>query len=209
MPHKPYTVWAPFYDLVVRRFLQDLRAEAVAQLELRPGRSLLVLGIGTGLDLALLPKGVDVTGLDLSEAMLARARRRARLLGVEARLEIADAQSPPFADGSFDAVYLPLIVAVADDGAAVVAQALRLVKPGRRVVVMDKFMPRGCRPNLLWRLAEAVLGRLATHIDRRWEDIAAAVSARRAFTPVADIPGPLRGYFRVIVLERPLGPTPA
>ena len=56
----------------------------------------LELGIGTGLNLPSYPPGADVTGIDISPRMLARARRRARRAGLIAHLEIADIEHLPY-----------------------------------------------------------------------------------------------------------------
>jgi ubiquinone/menaquinone biosynthesis C-methylase UbiE len=52
----------------------------------------LELGIGTGLSLSSYPPGVELTGIDISSRMLARARRRAERIGLRADLEIADVE---------------------------------------------------------------------------------------------------------------------
>lgn len=76
-----------------------LRHWLAAQLPKRP-KKILSVGCGTGeLECHLAAQGHRVIGLDLSRAMLKRARRR----GLE-RLVQADSRRLPFADGSFDAV---------------------------------------------------------------------------------------------------------
>jgi len=69
-----YRLWAPFYDRAFTRLFAAGRRQAIAALVPQPGERLLLAGIGTGADLPLLPRGVQVVGLDLSPAMLGRAR---------------------------------------------------------------------------------------------------------------------------------------
>ena len=81
---RAYTVWAIFYDVVVR-FLRGSRRRSLALLDLRAGESLLIVGCGTGADFEFLPADVEVTAVDLTPAMLRRAAakvgdRRIRLL---------------------------------------------------------------------------------------------------------------------------------
>lgn len=70
-------------------------------LERASGR-VLEVGIGTGKNLPHYPADVDIMGIDASSEMLARTKRRARDLGRNIDLDIADVTSLPFADGTFD-----------------------------------------------------------------------------------------------------------
>ncbi|HMX17291.1 MAG TPA: phosphatidylethanolamine N-methyltransferase, partial [Rhodocyclaceae bacterium] len=73
---RSYTLIAPFYDVFLDLATRNARARSLRGLaEVRPGRVLL-LGIGTGLDLPHLPSRHRYVGLDLTPAMLARARNR-------------------------------------------------------------------------------------------------------------------------------------
>ncbi len=62
----------------------------------------LELGVGTGTNLENYPAGVDVHAVDISPRMLARARRRAELLGLEVEFTLADVEDLPYPDDSFD-----------------------------------------------------------------------------------------------------------
>jgi len=134
-----YRLWAPIYDKVFERVSAQPRTRAAALLEARPGERVLVPGVGTGLDLPLLPHGALITGVDLSPAMLMVARSRA--VGRAVVLAVMDAQRLEFCDSAFDAVLLSLILSVAPDGRAAFREAWRVVRPGGRIVVFDKFLP--------------------------------------------------------------------
>lgn len=189
------------YDAVVEPVTGRFRRRAIAALNLTPGDRLLVVGIGTGLDLPLLPRETQGMGVDLSEGMLRRARERRDRLGMAGfELREMDAQALEFPDASFDAVYLSLIVAVADDGARVLGEAARVARPGARVVVVDKFWPEGWgRPSTV-RAASDALGGLVTHFDRRFSEIKAGAPDLRV---ISDEPLLLGGFFRLIKLEKP------
>jgi len=102
----------------------QLREHAVALLGPARGRCL-DLGCGTGLALPLLEAaGWDVTGVEVSDGQLARARERGR------NVMRADAHELPFEDGAFDAVVSILTHTDFDDLRAVFAEAARVVSPG-------------------------------------------------------------------------------
>ncbi len=91
-------------DEVFTRATDDEVGELRALLELRAGQRLLDVGCGTGRHaVALAAGGVAVTGVDLSPAMLDRARERAEEAGVEVEFIEADARALPPGLGPFDA----------------------------------------------------------------------------------------------------------
>lgn len=95
-----------------------------------PGVRLLDLGCGTGLLLQLAgERGAAVTGLDVSPALLAVAAER--LPDVD--LHVADLQSPPFPDASFDVVTAVNALQFAADPRVAIAEASRVLRPGGRL----------------------------------------------------------------------------
>ena len=72
-----YTLFAPVYDAFVAPFTAKMRQDSLRRLREGPHADVLLVGVGSGLDLPLLPQGPRYTGLDLTPAMLARARRKA------------------------------------------------------------------------------------------------------------------------------------
>jgi ubiquinone/menaquinone biosynthesis C-methylase UbiE len=93
--------------------------------------TLLDVGCGTGsYTAALAEHGWEVTGVDISEDMLRRARER----GVTA--VHADATALPFEDASFDAVVSVLTNTDLDDLAGVVAEIVRVLRPGAPLVFL-------------------------------------------------------------------------
>lgn len=190
-----YTLWSPGYDLVVGR-LDGLRRRSIEGLELKAGERLLIVGAGTGLDLPLLPAGLTVLATDLTPAMLAHARGRANP-GVE--LQVMDAQRLALADASFDAALLHLILAIVPDPAACLRETARVVKPGGRIAVFDKFVADGARPSLLRRLANLAAAPLATDLSRRLGDILRESGAPLRIEADGRAWG---GFFRLVRLRR-------
>ena len=111
----------------------DLAARDLAP-HLPPGRAL-EIGVGTGIVGAAVlrhaPQLKGLAGVDLSAAMLARARER-----LPGRLVRADAQRLPFAAGTFDAMVGVHILHLVADLGATLREAARVLRPGGRVVAL-------------------------------------------------------------------------
>lgn len=129
--------YAPRYDRQIRvseRLLfPDGRAWACSQ----ASGDVLEVAVGTGLNLPYYPEGIAFTGIDLSPAMLAIARDRARALGVAADLREASADALPFADPSFDTVVCTVSLCNIPDDRAAIAEMYRVLRPGGRLVLLD------------------------------------------------------------------------
>jgi ubiquinone/menaquinone biosynthesis C-methylase UbiE len=113
-----------------------------AMLELfddRPPRSLLDIGTGTGRVLQLLAPRIGFgLGIDLSREMLAVARANLdRAQHRNCQVRQGDMYHLPLPDGSFDAATLHQVLHYADDPAAALAEAARVLRPGGRLVVID------------------------------------------------------------------------
>lgn len=191
-----YTLIAPIYDAIIRAPLAGARRRSLGALPVAgPGR-ILVDGIGTGLDLPYLPALHEYVGIDLTAAMLRRAIRRIGRLDVA--LVRGDSQRLPFRDRCFDHAVLHLIVAVVPDGTALLREAARVLKPGGRIFLLDKFLRRGERA-VARRLLNPLMRRLATRTDVIFEDVLGQVPALKV---VSDEPLMLGGWFRLIQLEK-------
>ena len=73
-----YEKLAVVYDVVFGPTLHPGRLEAIKKMNIRPGDSVLEVGVGTGINLPLYPSSCSVIGVDLSEPMLEKARERVR-----------------------------------------------------------------------------------------------------------------------------------
>ena len=113
----------------------------IALLDLLPrdmGR-LLDIGTGTGQMLELLaPRISQGVGVDASRAMLALARARLSRPGLtHCAVRLGDMYRLPIADGAFDYVMLQMVLHYAEDPAAALAEAVRVLRPGGTLVVVD------------------------------------------------------------------------
>lgn len=175
-----YTLYAPVYDVLLARVpaFGRGRRRALALAGLQPRERVLLVAAGTGLDLPLLPPDVDVTAIDITPAMLARLEARARRLGRPVRTAVMDAARLAFPDASFDCVALHLALAVVPDPIAAAREAARVLRPGGRVSIFDKFLPRGRRPSALRRAASAVADLVASDLNRELDPLLAAAGLR-------------------------------
>jgi SAM-dependent methyltransferase len=110
----------------------------------RSGGPVVELGVGTGrLAIPIAADGIEVIGVDASEGMLAVARERAALAGVELDLRHGDFRAPPV-EGTFPLVTIPfrslLHMQTGDDRRAVLQAVARLLEPGG-TFVFDVFSP--------------------------------------------------------------------
>jgi ubiquinone/menaquinone biosynthesis C-methylase UbiE len=103
----------------------------------RAAGDVLEIAIGTGRNLPFYPPDVRLTGLDVSPATLAVARRRSQQLGVGATLLEGDAQDLPFPDGSFDTAVCTLALCTVPDDARVVGEVARVLRPGGRFLLLE------------------------------------------------------------------------
>jgi ubiquinone/menaquinone biosynthesis C-methylase UbiE len=196
-----YDTFAHVYDGSVEWVYRSYRPQIVAAAALRPGGRALDLACGTGPNLPLLadavgPRG-EVVGVDFSEGMLARARRRVadrpnvRLLARDARA------LGPEEVGPLDAVVCTLGLSVIPDPDGVIEAMWALLAPGGRFVVFDIHAAR--RVPMSWvvtRVAEADLGRtpwvtleaLGGRVETRWLPGSPHVHGGRPFLTVATAP---------------------
>ncbi len=173
---------AGVYDLLNTAMTAGLhhrwRARAADLARIGPGSRVLDVATGTG-DLAIelagrvAPDG-DVVGSDFSEGMLARAREKATAredaAGVRPRFEWADALALPYADDSFDAATVGFGARNFSDLARGLAEMVRVVRPGGRVVVLEITTPTRAPLSIFYAVwfdrIVPVLGRAAQWVGR-------------------------------------------
>jgi ubiquinone/menaquinone biosynthesis C-methylase UbiE len=111
-----------------------VHAELVARLEPGAGERWLDVATGTGgVAVRAAQAGADVTGLDITPALLEHAREAAAASGVPVELVEGDAQRLPFEDASFDVVSSCFGVIFAPDRAAAAGELSRVCRPGGRL----------------------------------------------------------------------------
>lgn len=193
-----YGLYAPAYDLVGGR-LASARRRSIEVLGLEAGERVLIVGAGTGLDLPYLPRTVEITAIDLSDRMLARCDARAGALGLDVTCLVMDAHGLNLPDGSFDVVLLHLVLAVVPDPDAAAREVARVLVPGGRAGIFDKFARQGSRPSVARRIVGAVANVVFSDINRELEPIL----DRAGLAIEQDEASYGRGLYRIVVARRP------
>ena len=193
-----YRIWAPIYDATVNHIFTQGRKRALELLDLRRGERVLIVGVGTGADLPFLPNGLDVTGIDLSPDMLAKARLKADHCPASVTLIQGDAQTLLVDESAFDAVILNLILSVIPDGNACLQSALRALKPGGRAVIFDKFLSEGRSASPIRKFFNLFSTLLGTDINRRLSDLMKDCPCEVTH----EEPGMGGGLYRVILIKK-------
>lgn len=115
--------------------------------------SVLEAGVGTGKNLRYYPAGVEVTGIDVSSQMLARAEGRMAAHRVNAELIEADVQDLPFDDDTFDTAVGTCVFCSVANPVQGLQELGRVVRPDGRILLLEHVRPTN---RLLGRIADAV-----------------------------------------------------
>lgn len=201
--HHSYTLLAPLYDLLVDAPTRALRRQSLAKIHLAAEQKVLLCGIGSGLDIPLLPYGPAYTGIDLTPAMLRHAERRLRSIPHNITLQQGDVMQLPYEGESYDTIIMHLILAVVPEPLQALQEAQRVVKPGGQILILDKFLRPGQRAPLR-RLINPVLRRIATRTDVIFEPL---LTECTDLNLVENSAASMSGWFRHIVLQKNRGVT--
>lgn len=139
---KFWTLFAPFYDIAVIP-VSRVRETVVSFTSPPDGAKVLDVATGTGKQaFAFARRGYDVTGVDLSDAMLKIAIRHNRFDNL--KLEAADATNLPFGASSFDvsSVSFALHEMPLSVREKVLREMVRVTKPDGTIVIIDFALPR-------------------------------------------------------------------
>jgi phosphatidylethanolamine/phosphatidyl-N-methylethanolamine N-methyltransferase len=195
---KAYGRWAPVYDLVFGKVFDEGRRSTIAEADKIGGR-VLDVGVGTGLSLSEYSRNTKLCGVDISEPMLRRARKRVREFGltnVEA-LAVMDAKNLAFKDSYFDAVVAQYVITAVPDPEATLDDFARVLKPGGEIILVNHLGAE----NGLRRVFEQGFSPLARRLGwspefpwvrlQNWAD-------RAGFAVIERRPMPPMGHFSLI-----------
>jgi ubiquinone/menaquinone biosynthesis C-methylase UbiE len=128
----------------------------------------LEVAIGTGLNLPFYPRDVILTGLDVSERMLAIARTRAEELDPTVTLLHGTAHALPFAAASFDTVVCTFGLCAIPDLDTAIDEMIRVLRPGERLLLVDHVASTSRIVRGVQRLVELATAPMASeHFLRR------------------------------------------
>lgn len=192
-----YTVLAPLYDAIVALPTRHVRQKSLQQLGDVSEKTILIAGIGSGLDIPYLAIEGRYVGIDLTLAMLQRAQaQKIQYPAIEVALHQGDVMQLPYQDNSFDEVVMHLILAVVPDPQAALNEACRVVKQGGRIIILDKFLS-ATRPAPIRRLISPLMGKIATRTDVVFEHL-----QHPELKIIQNTPALANGWFRYIILQK-------
>lgn len=161
---KLYYEFSHLYDRVFARVFYPRIAQVIRSLNIVPGARVLEVGVGTGLSLDAYPTHCHVTGVDLAPDMLEQAQEKIVRNGWR-HLDVMemDALNLKFADSSFDYVMAFHVVSVVPDVKRMMAEMLRVTRPGGAIVIINHFRSRNRLLAALDSLIEPITRRLGWH----------------------------------------------
>lgn len=135
---RAYQRWAPIYDALCGPvFLNGRRAAAAAARDV--GGRILEIGVGTGLSFDDYDDTTEITGIDLSEPMIARARERVATGNYPfvKELRVMDASNLDYADATFNCVVAQFVITLVEDPEKVLSECARVLQPGGQIILVN------------------------------------------------------------------------
>jgi len=200
---KAYSLWAPVYDIVFGAVFDPGRKASIAAAE-RVGGRILDVGIGTGLALLDFSRKNRIVGVDISEPMLRRARRRVteeKLDHVEG-LVVMDAARLGFPDNCFDVVVAQFVITAVPSPDATLDELTRVARPGGEIILVNHIgADEG--PRYVFEQCFAPLARwLGWRPEFPWKRIADWVAKSPGVRLIERRPVQPFGHFSLIRLEK-------
>jgi len=166
-----YSFYSPFYEYVFGKLLGPGRRKAFHYLSRQPNQKVLEIGVGPGSTLEFYPPKTKLVGIDISHAMIHRAREKATGINSGSRFDfhVMDASRLEFPDNYFDIVMAAYVITTVQDPYKVCGEIHRVVKPGGQIIAINHTRSQN---GSLW-------GRI--------EDVMAPVFVRIGFTTDLDV----------------------
>ena len=132
------------------------------------GKKILEIGVGTGKNFPYYPAEADVTAIDFSERMLARARDKAEKQGIKIHLLQMDVQDLEFPDNTFDTVVATFVFCSVPDQVLGLREVERVCKPGGKIVLLEHVLSANRILALFMNMVNPVMVRMmGANINRR------------------------------------------
>jgi len=174
-----YRNLAPVYEMVWPIFARRNILKSIQAMRIAPGANVLEVGVGTGLSLPAYPRHSQVTGVDLSEEMLAKAKERIEESGwTNISVQPMNAEELNFPDASFDIVTSFHVVSVVSNPKRMMSELTRVCRPGGRILIINHF--RSAKPWIARMVdsAGSVTRHLGWRTDLRLDDVVAELPLR-------------------------------
>ena len=153
---------------VERRYLGKLRRETLSLLP--NDGTILEIGAGTGANFNFYPNCRQAIASEISFNMIEIAKGKSASIS----LVQADAQALPFPANHFDAAFATLVFCSVPDPAKALAEIIRILKPGGRIILLEHVRPTGLLGPIFDLLNFATVAFIEDHFNRRTADIVRA-----------------------------------
>jgi phosphatidylethanolamine/phosphatidyl-N-methylethanolamine N-methyltransferase len=203
---RAYDRWAPIYDVVFGPVFRQGRAAAVAAAE-RIGGRILEVGVGTGISLPGYARSSRVTGIDLSDSMLDKARERVRrhgLINVEA-VEVGDAENLAYPDASFDVVVAQYVVSAVPQPTRALDEFARVCRPGGEIIVTTRVSAASGLRCAIEKGLMPVTSRLGFRTDFPFSLYTDWIASRGDVSLAEQRPIPPLGHFSLVRIAKHMG----
>lgn len=201
-----YDRWAPIYDLVFGGVFATGRREAIAAAE-AVGPRILEVGIGTGISLPHYSAASWLTGVDISEAMLDKARERVRRLGLGnvEQIAVMDAEALQFPDDAFDVVVAQYVVTAVPNPERALDEFVRVLRPRGEIVITTRIGAGGGLRGNIEKALMPVTSKLGWRTEFPWERYEAWAAQNSRVRLVENRPLPPLGHFSLLRYQKLAG----
>ena len=199
MVERAYDRWAPIYDLVFGGVFGKGRRAAIAATNSIGGR-VLEVGVGTGISLPQYASNTRIFGIDISAAMLRKAKTRVAELGLKnvEGLAVMDAEKLDFPDGSFDVVMAQYVVTAVANPEATLDEFARVLRPGGEIILLSRVSADAGMRRFIEQLIAPAVRPLGWRTEFAWSRYAQWVARNPAMELVERRPVPPFGHFSLI-----------
>lgn len=162
-------------------------------------QKVLFVGVGTGADLELMNlEGLEITAIDYSQDMLNQARKK--FIGSSIQFLEMDAQQMLFNNNQFDVVIGSLVLSVVPHAEVCFREMERVLKPGGKMLIFDKFLPREKDLSFPKKVIRPVIRLLGTDIGLSFEKLFENMNS--TLLVKEDVPIIFNGLYRKITLRK-------
>lgn len=200
---RAYDRWAPIYDLVFGPVFRRGRSDAIVAAE-RVGGRIIEVGVGTGISLPQYARTSRIVAVDLSDAMLEKARARVRdeqLSNVE-QVTVGDAENLQFADNSFDVVVAQYVVTACPHPERALDEFARVCRVGGEIIITTRVGAGQGMRGAIERTLMPVTSRLGFRTEFPWSRYEAWAAHRPDVRLLENRPLPPLGHFSLVRYQK-------